>query len=323
MTVACLLVIIFSIAVGAVKIPVGAIVKTLSGQGETIQDYWQTIILQLRLPRVLLALQVGMALALAGSTMQGLFKNPLADPYVLGVSSGGAVGAAGAMLLGLGWSGFGAVAVPLFAFAGALLSLLLVYWLAKSGGRLPVFNLLLAGVAVSIFLGAIVSMLMYFSGEQLQQVVFWMMGGFGGRTWFHVVAILPYVLLGSGVIFWHGRELDALALGEEQAYYMGVDVERIKRRLLWSASLLAASAVAVSGLIGFVGLVVPHAMRILGGPNHRYLLPAAALAGAVFLAGADIVARVLIAPEVLPVGLVTALIGGPFFLYLLKNRRVN
>lgn len=319
-------VLIASVAIGAVSVPLTAVARILlspltGGPGSDLPASWSTIVLRLRLPRALLAMQVGLCLALAGGTMQGLFKNPLADPYIIGISSGAAVGAAAAIVLGVGWSPAGTVILPLAAFAGALGSLLLVYLLASHGGRLPVLNLLLAGIAVSTFLGAVVSLLMYFSGQQLQQVVFWLMGGLGGRSWLHVWTLLPYMALGSAVVLWHARDLDALAMGEEQAFYMGVDVERVKRRLLWAASLLAAAAVSVSGLIGFVGLVVPHAIRLLGGPKHSFLLPAAALAGGAYLAGADIIARMVLAPTELPVGLVTALVGGPFFLYLLRRRR--
>lgn len=290
---------------------------------EGIPETWQTIVLRLRLPRVLAAMLVGAALALSGSAMQGLFKNPLADPFIMGVSSGASVGAAAAMLMGLAWTDAGAFAIPLTAFAGGLGSLILVYSLAGSGGRRSTLSLLLAGTAVSTFLGAVVALLTFFSGQQLQQVVFWMMGGFSGRNWIHVLSMLPWLALGSAVIFWHARDLDALAMGEEQAHYMGVEVEKVKRRLLWASALLAAAAVSVSGLIGFIGLVVPHAMRLVGGPAHRWLLPAAALAGAVFMVAADLLARVVLAPVELPVGLVTALIGAPFFLYLLKKRRLK
>jgi iron complex transport system permease protein len=320
------LVLLVSVATGAVSIPLSAVarilVSPLTGtEGTALPDTWYTIILRLRLPRALLAMQVGLCLAMAGGTMQGLFKNPLADPYIIGVSSGAAVGAALAIVMGVGWGSAGAMLLPLAAFAGALAALVLVYLLASRGGRLPVLNLLLAGIAVSTFWGSIVSLLMFFSGQQLQQVVFWLMGGFGGRSWVHVLVMLPYMVLGASVVLWHSRDLDALAMGEEQAFYMGVDVEKVKRRLLLAGSLLAAVAVAVSGLIGFVGLVVPHAIRLLGGPKHSFLLPTVAVAGAAYLAAADVAARVVMAPTELPVGLVTALVGGPFFLYLLRRRR--
>lgn len=318
------LVLLAGVLAGSVFIPVADILRilTFSPLSEGTPAMWPAIVLRLRLPRVLAALLVGSALSLSGATMQGLFKNPLADPFIIGVSSGASVGAAAAMLLGLAWTKAGAFAIPLAAFAGGLCSLFLVYSLSASGGRRSTLSLLLAGTAVSTFLGAVVALLTYFSGEQLQQVVFWMMGGFSGRNWLHLFSMLPWLGLGGGIVFWHARDLDALAQGEEQAYYLGVEVERVKGRLLWASALLAAAAVSVSGLIGFVGLVVPHAMRIIGGGAHRWLLPASALAGGVFVVASDLLARVVLAPAELPVGLVTALVGGPFFLYLLKKRRV-
>lgn len=332
-------VLIVCVGIGSVAIPLAGLLKimvsplvnglgnllSLPGWQEFAQDVpetWTTIVLRLRLPRVLVAMMAGSALSLAGGTMQGLFKNPLADPYILGVSSGAAVGAAIAMLAGFGWNVLGAFAIPLAAFVGGIASLVLVYSLASGGGRSTV-SMLLAGVAVSTFLGAIVSLLIFFSGKQLAQVVFWMMGGFSGRNWLHVFSVLPFLVGGSIVVIWYARELDALAMGEEQAHYMGVDVQRVKLRLLWTSALLTSAAVSVSGLIGFVGLVVPHAMRLIGGPVHRWLLPAAALGGAIFLASADLLSRVILAPMELPVGIITALVGGPIFLYLLNKRRVT
>lgn len=335
LTLLLFIVLIVCTAIGSVSIPITAMPRilvspllqlvapsTAEAMLADVPDTWEVIVLRLRLPRVVAAMLVGAALSLAGGTMQGLFKNPLADPYIIGVSSGAALGAAAAMLAGLGWNVLGTFAIPLAAFGGGIGSLVLVYTLASDGGRISTLRLLLAGVAVSTFLGALVSVLIFFSGQQLQQVVFWMMGGFGGRTWLHVYSVIPSLLVGSGIILWHSRDLDALAMGEEQAHYMGVDVEKVKRRLLWAAALLTAAAVSVSGLIGFVGLVVPHAMRLIGGPVHRWLLPAACMAGAVFLASADLLSRIVLAPVEVPVGLVTALVGGPFFLYLLKKRRL-
>jgi|SRR5690554_2155975 len=320
-----LIVLICGVAIGSVSIPITDLFKILisplTGTSPDVPDSWRTIILVYRLPRVLAAMVVGGSLALSGGTMQGLFKNPLADPFILGVSSGATVGAALAMLLGLGWN-FGPFAIPFAAFLGGIVSLMLVYSLAGSAGRRSALSLLLAGVAVSTFLGAVVSLLTFFSGQQLQQVVFWMMGGFAGRSWTHLFSVLPWLTVGAIVVLYHGRDLDALAMGEEQAHYMGVDVAKVKRRLLWASALLAAAAVSISGLIGFVGLVIPHAMRLVGGPAHRWLLPAACLAGASFLALADLLSRVVLAPVELPVGLLTALVGGPFFLYLLKRRGV-
>lgn len=323
-----LVVLIACVGIGSVSVPLPDLFRSLISPvfktaAEGVSDpSFPVIVLRLRLPRVLVAMVVGAALSLAGGTMQGLFKNPLADPYIVGVSSGAAVGAALAMVAGLGWSIVGGFAIPLAAFIGGISSLILVYSLASSGGRVSTLSLLLAGIAVSTFLGALVSLIVFFSGQQLQQVVFWMMGGFTGRRWIHVYSVLPLLLLGGAVIIWHSRDLDALAMGDEQAHYMGIEVEKVKRRLLWASALITAGAVSVSGLIGFVGLVVPHSMRLIGGPIHRWLLPASALAGAIFLASADLLARVVLAPIELPVGLVTALAGGPFFLYLLKKRRL-
>lgn len=281
----------------------------------------RAIIWELRLPRVALAALVGAALAVAGATFQALFRNPMADPYVIGVSSGAALGATLALLLALNFRFLDVGAVPLLAFAGALGTVVVVYQLGQVGNAVSLLTLLLAGIAVGSFLSALVSLLVYFAGQRLHQVVFWLMGGFEGADWSKVRLALPYFALGTAVILVHARELNALLLGEDTALHLGVEVERAKKLLLAGAALLTATAVAVSGLIGFVGLVVPHALRLLGGPDHRYLIPASALAGAALLVAADTLARTIIAPTELPVGLITALSGGPFFLYILRNRK--
>lgn len=279
------------------------------------------IILNIRLPRVLLAALVGASLAVAGATLQGLFRNPLVDPYIIGVSSGAALGAAVAIVSGLalGIAGFGAV--PVLAFAGGLLTIVLVYHLSRQGNTIPVMTMLLAGIAVGAFLSALVSLLIFFSGERLHQVVFWIMGGLGGARWSYLEVMLPYVLLGCGCIYFFSRELNAMLLGEDTAHTLGIDPEKIKKLFLIAASLLVAAAVSTSGVIGFVGLVVPHIVRLLAGPDHRFLLPAAALCGAIMLVAADTLARTIIAPAELPVGIITALLGAPFFLFLLRKRK--
>jgi len=213
------------------------------------------------------------------------------------------------------------LATPGFAFVFALLTIFLVYKLARVGDRVPVMTLLLAGIAVSSLLSALVSLGLFFSGDQLHQVIFWLMGGFSGRGWDYVYMFVPYGIIGATVIFIYARELNAMLLGEEPAQHLGVDVERVKSRLLIAAALLTGACVSVSGLIGFVGLVIPHIVRILFGADHRTLLPAAALSGAAFLLIADAVARVVLAPVELPVGIVTALVGGPFFIYLLRRQK--
>lgn len=311
--------IIIAAVMGTVNVPLKsflAIFKNIE-TGEIYSD----VLLYIRLPRVILAAAVGASLGTAGAVFQGLFRNPMADPYVLGVSYGAALGAILAILTGgsLYFAGF--TAVPLFAFVGGTLSITLVYYLARVGKAVPVMTLLLAGIAVSAFLSAMVSLLTYFSGEQIHQVVFWMMGGLGGASWPKVLAMLPYVLIGYSVIYYHARELNILLLGEETARQLGVETERVKKILMAGASLLVAAAVSMSGIIGFVGLIVPHFIRLAAGPDHRFLLPASALLGASILIAADTVARTIISPTELPVGIITAMVGAPVFIYLLKKRK--
>ncbi len=286
-----------------------------------IAPVYRDILIQIRVPRVLLAAAVGSSLAVAGAVFQGLFRNPMADPYVIGISSGAALGAVFAMLGGfqLALGGFGAV--PLFAFFGGIATITLVYSMARVGRAVPVMTLLLAGIAISSFLSALVSLLTYFAGERLHQVVFWLMGGLGGATWHQVKVMIPYALAGYICVSLFSRELNAMLLGEETARNLGVDTERIKKYLLAGASLLVAAAVSTSGIIGFVGLVVPHFVRLVAGPDHRFLLPASAVLGGSLLIATDTLARIVIAPSELPVGIITALIGAPMFVYLLKRRK--
>lgn len=323
------LTVVLCTAVGPASIGPAEVARILASRlpflGEVINRNWpesaETIIFHFRLARVILAVLVGAALAGAGVVLQGLLQNPMADPYILGISSGAALGAALALLFGLGSLAFGVFAVPALAFIGAAVTALAVYHLARTGGRVPMTTLLLAGIAMGSFLSALTSLVMVISGENLHQVIFWLMGGFGGRGWEQVQVLLPYVVAGSLPLFLLARELNLLLLGEEPAQHLGVEVERLKQVLLGSATLLAASAVAVSGIIGFVGLIVPHAVRLLVGPDHRVLLPASIFAGAIFLAVADTLARVVAAPLEIPVGVITALCGGPFFLYLLRSKK--
>ncbi|ESS07305.1 MAG: ABC-type Fe3+-siderophore transport system, permease component [uncultured archaeon A07HB70] len=279
----------------------------------------RTIVLQVRLPRVALGAVVGFALAAAGTVMQGFFRNPMADPSIVGVSSGAAVGAVAVIVTGATLP-FG-LGLPAAAFAGALLAAFAVYLIASERGRTPVATLLLAGVAVQTLLGAVVSFALVNAGEGIREAVFWLMGHLHDSTWGKVrlvtLVAVPCVLL----LLPFARDLNALLLGEADAQAVGVEVERTRRLLLATASVATAAAVAVAGVIGFVGLVVPHVMRLLVGPDHRILLPTSAVAGAVFLVAADTVARVGAAE--LPVGIVTAAVGAPFFLYLLRTREVR
>lgn len=321
LAVALLVAIVAGVAFGAVSIPPGEVVRAVSralwGHGSSLAD---AVVVDLRLPRVLLAALVGASLALAGVLYQALFKNPLADPYILGVSSGAGLGAT------LALTAFGtsyvarAAGVPLGAFTGALLTMLLVVRLASRRGRLDPTSLLLAGIAISYTLSAITSFVLVFDRESMTSVVFWMMGGLGNRSWEHVGMLGAMFALGAIVPALYHRELDLMLLGDERAGQLGVSVERFKLLALGSASLVVAGAVSVSGLIGFVGLMTPHMVRLVIGPRHRLLLPASALAGAIVLVIADVLARIVLAPVEVPVGIVTALAGGPFFIWLLVRK---
>lgn len=290
----------------------------LPGEHGPVDARVDTIVWSLRAPRVVLAAMVGGCLALAGALMQGLFRNPLASPGIVGTSTGAAVGAVVALTFGLAGAFF--LAAPLFAIGGALLSLMIVTRIAERDGYTPVATLLLAGVALNALLGAVNSWLIARSWEQYEaarRIAFWMMGGVADRDWRHVGMLLPGMVVGCVTAAWFARDLDLLLEGEEAATSLGVDCERTKRAVLWSAAILTGSAVAVSGVVGFVGLVVPHLVRLLLGPAHRRLLPAAFLTGAWFVVGADLAARTLAAPREVHLGVVTAFVGAPFFLYLL------
>lgn len=277
------------------------------------------IVWELRLPRVLLAALVGAALAVAGVALQGLLGNPLADPYVVGVSSGAAVGAGGAILLGLGGA-LGGLALPLCSFAAALVTMALVFALARVGGQLHALSFLLAGIVAGSFLWALTTLLLALAREQQASILGWLMGYFGDANWTRVFLLAPFVVLGVVLFAWAGPGLDAFSFGEDTARSVGVDVERFKMGVLALAALVTSVAVAVSGIIGFVGLVVPHVGRALVGPPHRPLVPIAALLGAILTLWADLLARTIRSGEEIPVGVVTALLGAPFFFYLLRSR---
>ncbi|SFS57230.1 vitamin B12 ABC transporter permease BtuC [Halostagnicola kamekurae] len=289
----------------------------------------QVIVETLRLPRIALAATVGFALAAAGTVMQGFFRNPLADPSIIGVSSGAAAGAVAAIafpaLIPFGGLHFA-------AFVGALGTAFLVYAIATDGGRTPVATLLLAGVAVQAFLGAAISYMLVYSGDDLREATVWMMGHLQNSSWGDVGFALPVTLVGVLVLGGFTREMNVLLLGEEDAQHLGVNVERTKLLLLALASIVTAAGVAVAGVIGFVGLVVPHIMRLLVGPDHRILLPTSTLAGGSFLVATDTIARldsvslplgIEFGMPVVPVGIVTAALGAPFFLFLLTRREVH
>jgi iron complex transport system permease protein len=290
----------------------------------TWQAAEETIIFQIRLPRVIAGALVGAALATAGVLFQGLLRNPMADPYIIGTSAGAALGATVAMLLPINLAFLGFGLVPIAAFGGALGTVFLVYNLARVGGKTPIISMLLAGVVASSFLAAIMALLISISDRlqlNLPSVYSFLLGHISVTGWEQLAVITPLVIGGVICARFLAFRLNAFALGEEGAAYVGVEVERVKVLILALGSLLTAAAVSISGLIAFVGLVVPHAMRLSFGPDHRFLLPASALAGGVFVVIADLIARTVLAPEELPVGVITAIIGAPFFIYLLRRTR--
>jgi iron complex transport system permease protein len=284
----------------------------------------ETIIFQIRLPRVIGGVLVGAALATAGALFQGLLRNPMADPYIIGTSAGAALGATIAMMLpvNLAFLGFGLV--PVAAFCGALATVILVYNLARVGSKTPIVSMLLAGFVVSSLLAAIMALMMSMSDRlslNLHSVYSFLMGHISVTSWGQIAVIAPLVIGGIIVARFFAFHLNAFSLGEEGAAYLGIEVERDKILILALGSMLTAAAVSISGLVGFVGLVVPHAVRLSLGPDHRLLLPASALAGGVFVVMADLLARTLLAPVEIPVGVITAIIGAPFFIYLLRRTR--
>lgn len=327
LTLALLAAVVLAVALGAVAVPLGDIARMVLARlaPGRLPVTWtpgdEVIVFTLRLPRVVAAALVGGALAVAGVVFQGLLQNPLADPYIIGTSGGAALGATIALSLPVQalWFGFGLV--PVLAFAGAMLAVLLVYNIARVGARAPVVTLLLAGFATSSMLAAVMSFLMLVSGATLRRIILWTMGGLAVSGWSQVAIVAPLVLGAMLVAGLFARDLNAFLLGEEEAAYLGVNVERRKLTLLLLGSLLTGAAVSLSGLVGFVGLVIPHVARLVLGPDHRLLLPASALVGAAFLVLADLLARSLLAPTEIPVGIVTALIGAPFFIYLLRRSK--
>jgi iron complex transport system permease protein len=311
------------VAIGSVFIPPGVTLKILLSRLLPIQiapDWpaaFEQILIEIRLPRVVLIALTGAALACSGTAYQGLFRNPLADPYLIGVASGAGLGAIGAITLRVTHP----LLVPSFAFAGAILTVALVYALAHVGGSAPVTMLLLAGVAVGTLVTALSTFLLLRLSQQATRVLAFLLGGYGGAGWESVLAVLPFSVLGCAVLYLYARPLNLLLFDADQARQLGVDVERVTLIVVIAATLTTAAAVAFSGLIGFVGLIVPHMGRLLVGPDHRRLLPLATLGGAGFLLLADLLARTVIAPEELPLGVVTAFVGAPFFLWLLRRAR--
>jgi iron complex transport system permease protein len=317
------LALLLGVSAGAVAIPLPAVVRLLLSRvlpvAADYPDTFKTILFSIRLPRVILMALTGAALATAGATYQGLFRNPLADPYLVGVASGAGLGATLVITFGLPATRLGLMAVPLGAFLGGVITVGLVVMMAQVGRTTPVTTLLLAGVAAGSFATAITTFWMLRSPEGMRRALNWLLGGYAGGGWQPVGIVLPYLLLGLVIMQLNARALNVLQLDEEQARQLGLNVERLKLILVGAATLMTAAAVAFGGLIGFVGLIVPHVLRLLGGPDYRRLIPLSALGGAAFLILADLLARTLFAPQELPVGVITALIGAPFFIVLLRR----
>jgi iron complex transport system permease protein len=315
--------VILATAIGSVSLPLGEVLRALASRltGAASGGSADTIIWQIRIPRVLTAILVGGALGTAGAVFQGLLRNPMADPYIIGTSGGAALGATIALMLPIQVSIFGFTFVSVAAFVGALGAVLLVYNIARVGPRTPVTTLLLTGFALSSILAAIMSFLMFISNNALRRIILWTMGGLSGADWTQLSVVIPAIVIALVAVYTLAPDLNAFLLGDEQAASLGVNVERRKLLLLGLGSWMTAAAVSVSGLVGFVGLVVPHVVRLVLGPDHRLLLPASTLVGGIFLVIADLAARSLMPPAELPVGIITALVGGPFFIYLLRKSR--
>lgn len=310
-----------SIAIGSVFIPPADLWRVLTGDSPQVVTQAAFIIAAIRLPRTALVALTGAALGGSGTAYQGIFRNPLADPFLIGVASGAGLGAVAAMSIRWPYSFWGLMAVPIAAFLGALLTVFIVYTLARVGKTLPTTNLILAGVAISAFASSLTSSLMLQSTGELRRAISWLLGGSSQAGWEPVLAVVPYVLLGLGILVLFGHALNLLQFGDEQAQQMGLNVTRTRTLILLTASLTTAAAVAFSGIIGFIGLIVPHIMRLWQGADYRRLLPLSIIGGASALLLADVLARVIMAPQELPVGIITALAGAPFFLWVLRKAK--
>lgn len=312
------LAILLSLAIGSVFITPQELWQTVIGHGTETSA---AILWKIRLPRTILIALTGAALSGSGAAYQGLFRNPLADPYLIGVASGAGLGAVIAMSIRWPYSLWGLMAIPMAAFIAALLTVFIVYVLARVGQTVPTTNLILAGVAFSSFATSLTSFLMLRSTNEVRRALGWLLGGASQAGWTAILAILPYLIIGMGILLFSGHTLNVLQFGDEQAQQLGLNVTRAKRILLAASSLATAAAVAFSGLIGFIGLIVPHILRLWFGADYRRLMPLSFIGGAAALLISDVMARVVLAPQEIPVGIITALAGAPFFLWVLRRAR--
>jgi iron complex transport system permease protein len=320
------LVSLFSVTLGSVRVPFSHALKIVAAKLPLgIHHGWseteEIIVLKVRLPRILLGIIVGAGLSVAGVIFQGLLRNPLSDPFILGTSSGAALGATLALTLGIGGLLLGNFALPVVAFLGSFLAMLFVYNLAQVGGRVGLETLLLSGVIVNAFLSSLVMFIMSLARRDASAILFWLMGSLAEVDWTLIKVVYGYITVSLCVLYFYSRELNLLALGEEQAQHLGVEIEKVKKILFFVVSLVVGACVSSSGMIGFIGLMVPHISRLLLGPDHHLLIPCSALCGGIIMVAADTLARTVFAPVEIPVGIITALAGTPFFIYLLRRRR--
>jgi iron complex transport system permease protein len=323
-----LLSIVVSVSMGSASLTLSAVWRILMGAvpwlGDRVVPDWsvahEQIVLKVRLPRIVLGMIVGAALATAGAGFQGVLRNPLADPFTLGVASGASVGAAFLILIGAQYV-FGSGTVPVVAFTTGMLTLIFVYMLARVEGGIRRETLILAGVIVNAFLGACVSFMVSLADDVINQIVFWLMGSLSLRGWSYVGMIAPYVVIGVIILCFYGRTLNLFELGERSASHLGVRVERTKWIVLSVSTLITAAAVSVTGVIGFVGLVIPHMIRLIVGPDYRLIIPLSAIGGGIYVIWADTLARMALPSTEIPLGVVTAFLGAPFFIYLLTKHK--
>lgn len=325
-----LVAVVLGLVVGAADVSLGDIARVFGskiGITAPVEPRIEIIIWSIRLPRVLLGACVGASLALSGAALQGLFRNPLADPELIGISSGAAAAAALVLVLQLSFTSFlgaipPAILLPCAAFGGGLLATVIVYRIASVGGRTSVATMLLAGIAINAAAGSLIGLMTYAADEaELRSLTLWMLGSLGAASWPQVFICATFLLFAAWALLGRRRELDALLLGEREAGDLGVDVNQLERRIVLLSALIVGASVAFAGLIGFIGLVAPHIIRLWRGPSHQIVLPGAMLLGAMLLIHADTISRTLVAPAELPIGIVTAIVGAPFFLYLLVQRR--
>jgi iron complex transport system permease protein len=321
----CIVIASLVLTVGSIRIPFYTVWSILISHLPliNIQGDWSAtadmIITGIRLPRIVMAGLTGAALGAAGATYQGLFRNPLADPYLIGVAQGASLGAAAGFIIP--WVFLGIYLVPFLAFAGALVAVCVVYLIARVGKTLPITTLILSGVAIGAFFISVTSYLTLISPDKTHGIISWLMGSFSMANWDQVKLVFPYIAGGLVIIFLFARPLNVMQLDEEQAQQLGVHVERTKLILVAASTLITAAAVCFVGTIGFVGIIVPHAMRLIWGPDHRSLLPLSAIAGAILLILADTASRTLLPPSEIPVGVITAFLGAPFFIFLLRRKK--